>query len=152
MIRRLLPFGIVAAFSAVLVSYLAYTWQLAEEMRDNAAVFSQIYFQVVQAVASPEGMTAEALLTEAERVNRFGFTPSELERAKASRLRAVQVAYNERETTDSRRYATAYIHSFLRDEVEPGIEKELQSVDITGACCGHQGRSSILGRKLGLRT
>jgi signal transduction histidine kinase len=28
-------------------------------MRANAAAFSQIYFQVVQAVASPEGMTAE---------------------------------------------------------------------------------------------
>lgn len=60
MIRRLVPIGIVAAFSAVLVSYLAYTWQLSQEMRANAAVFSRIYFQVVQAVASPEGMTAEA--------------------------------------------------------------------------------------------
>jgi signal transduction histidine kinase len=59
-IRRLVPIGIVAAFSAVLISYLAYTWQLSQEMRANAAVFSHIYFQVVQAVASPEGMTAEA--------------------------------------------------------------------------------------------
>ena len=58
MIRRLFPIGIVAAFSAVLVSYLAYTWNLSQEMRANASVFSQIYFQVVQAVASPEGMTA----------------------------------------------------------------------------------------------
>ncbi len=62
MIRRLVPIGIVAAFSAVLVSYLAYTWQLSQEMRANAAVFSRIYFQVVQAVASPEGMTAEGEL------------------------------------------------------------------------------------------
>jgi len=61
-IRRLVPIGIVAAFSAVLVSYLAYTWQLSQEMRANAAVFSRIYFQVVQAVASPEGMTAEGEL------------------------------------------------------------------------------------------
>jgi len=58
-IRRLVPIGIVAAFSAVLVSYLAYTWQLSQEMRANAAVFSRIYFQVVQAVTSAEGMTAE---------------------------------------------------------------------------------------------
>ncbi len=62
MIRRLVPIGIVAAFSAVLVSYLAYTWQLSREMRANATVFSHIYFQVVQAVASPEGMTAEGEL------------------------------------------------------------------------------------------
>ncbi|MDP2470305.1 MAG: HAMP domain-containing sensor histidine kinase [Candidatus Palauibacterales bacterium] len=60
MIRRLVPFGIVAAFSAVLVSYLVYTWQLSQEMRANAAVVSHIYFQVVQAVVSPEGLTAEA--------------------------------------------------------------------------------------------
>jgi signal transduction histidine kinase len=59
-IRRLVPIGIVAAFSAVLVSYLAYTWQLSREMRANATVFSRIYFQVVQAVTSPEGLTAEA--------------------------------------------------------------------------------------------
>jgi signal transduction histidine kinase len=59
-IRRLVPIGVVAAFSAVLISYLAYTWQLSQEMRANAAVFSHIYFQVVQAVASPEGMTAES--------------------------------------------------------------------------------------------
>ena len=62
MIRRLVPIGIVAAFSAVLVSYLAYTWQLSQEMRANAAVFSRIYFQVVQAVTSAEGMTAEGEL------------------------------------------------------------------------------------------
>jgi len=61
-IRRLVPIGIVAAFSAVLVSYLAYTWQLSQEMRANAAVFSRIYFQVVQAVTSAEGMTAEGEL------------------------------------------------------------------------------------------
>jgi len=61
-IRRLVPIGIVAAFSAVLVSYLAYTWQLSQEMRANAAVFSRIYFQVVQAVTSTEGMTAEGEL------------------------------------------------------------------------------------------
>ena len=62
MIRRLVPIGIVAAFSAVLLSYLAYTWQLSQEMRANAAVFSRIYFQVVQAVTSAEGMTAEGEL------------------------------------------------------------------------------------------
>jgi signal transduction histidine kinase len=61
-IRRLVPIGIVAAFSAVLLSYLAYTWQLSQEMRANAAVFSRIYFQVVQAVTSAEGMTAEGEL------------------------------------------------------------------------------------------
>jgi signal transduction histidine kinase len=57
--RRLVPIGIVAAFSAVLISYLVYTWQIAEELRRDAAVFSRIYFQVVQAAASPEGLTTE---------------------------------------------------------------------------------------------
>jgi signal transduction histidine kinase len=46
-------------FVAVLVSYLVYTSQIAEELRQDAAVFSRIYFQTVQAAASPEGFTPE---------------------------------------------------------------------------------------------
>lgn len=59
MTRRLVPIAIVVLFSAVLVSYLVYTWQIAEELRRDASVFSRIYFRVVQAAASPDGLTAE---------------------------------------------------------------------------------------------
>ncbi|MEM7394261.1 MAG: pitrilysin family protein, partial [Verrucomicrobiota bacterium] len=68
----------------------------------------------------------EAVLTEAERVRQFGFTASELERAKVARLRAVQVAHKERETTPSRNFASDYVTSFLEDTTEPGIDAELE--------------------------
>lgn len=64
----------------------------------------------------------EALLTEAQRAARHGFTPSELERAKAELLRQVESAYLEREKTESQAYAGAYMQHFLEDEPAPGIE------------------------------
>ncbi|MCL7926445.1 MAG: HAMP domain-containing histidine kinase [marine benthic group bacterium] len=57
--RRAVPVAIFLLFVAVLVSYLVYTSQIAEELRQDAAVFSRIYFQTVQAAASPEGFTPE---------------------------------------------------------------------------------------------
>ena len=52
----------------------------------------------LQAVVSETGIERglEALLTEAERVARHGFTPSELERQKANVLRSMERAYAER--------------------------------------------------------
>jgi zinc protease len=67
----------------------------------------------------------EALLTEAERVARFGFTPPELERAKARRLRGMERAHAEREKTNSAAYASEYVGNFLVGEAIPGIEAEL---------------------------
>ena len=65
--RRVVPLAIFLLFAAVLVSYLVYSSQIAQELRRDASVFSRIYFQTVQAAASPEGFTAEgefALLRE----------------------------------------------------------------------------------------
>lgn len=65
--RRFVPHAIFFLFAAILVSYLVYSWQIAQELRHDASVFSRIYFQTVQAAASPEGFTAEgefALLRE----------------------------------------------------------------------------------------
>jgi len=65
--RRVVPLAIFFLFAAILVSYLVYSWQIAQELRRDASVFSRIYFQTVQAAASPEGFTAEgefALLRE----------------------------------------------------------------------------------------
>jgi signal transduction histidine kinase len=60
--RKLLPVAILVVFGAVLVSYLLYTRQIAEELRRDAAAFSRIYFQVVSATASAEGLTPEGEL------------------------------------------------------------------------------------------
>ena len=66
----------------------------------------------------------EAVLAEAERVARHGFTPSELERQKASYLRYMEQAYLERDKTESSQYAEEYIRHFIYDEPIPGIEYE----------------------------
>jgi zinc protease len=66
----------------------------------------------------------EALLTEAERVARYGFAASELDRAKTELLRGLEQAYDERENTDSRMHVAEYLRHFLEGEPFPGIEYE----------------------------
>jgi zinc protease len=68
----------------------------------------------------------DALLTEAFRVKQHGFVESELERAKTAMLRSYEQAYNERDKTESRRYASEYINHVLEQEAIPGIEKEYE--------------------------
>ncbi|MFH1764951.1 MAG: pitrilysin family protein, partial [Gemmatimonadota bacterium] len=73
----------------------------------------------------PRGM--EALLTEAERVSRHGFTASELEREKADLLRGLERTFAEQENQPSARFAGAYVNHFLQNEPIPGIEFEFQA-------------------------
>jgi zinc protease len=70
----------------------------------------------------------EALLTEAERVRRHGFAPSELEREKAAYLRNMEQAYRERDTVESGVFADEYVRHFLEAEAAPGIAAELELV------------------------
>ncbi len=67
----------------------------------------------------------ETLLTEARRVEEFGFTESELIRAKKSMLRSMKKAFAERDKQESRQYAAEFIRNFLMDESIPGIGFEL---------------------------
>lgn len=67
----------------------------------------------------------ETVLKEAARVQRFGFTDSELEREKQNSLRYLESAYAEREKTESSDYANEYSNAFLHAEPIPGIENEL---------------------------
>ncbi|MEO7823092.1 MAG: insulinase family protein [Gemmatimonadaceae bacterium] len=66
-----------------------------------------------------------ALLTEVERVRRFGFLQAELERAKKDLLRGLESAYAEREKTNSAVYAGAYTSAFLQGEPSTGIAFDL---------------------------
>ncbi len=67
----------------------------------------------------------KALLTEAERIDRFGFTSSELERQKMEIMRSIEQAYDERDKTESKLYAGEYVRHYLQEEPIPGIEQEL---------------------------
>ena len=68
----------------------------------------------------------EVVFTEAERVARFGFTPSELERQKVDILRGIERSYTDRENRRSASYAAEYTRAFLDGEAIPGIEYEYE--------------------------
>ena len=65
-----------------------------------------------------------ALYTEGERVARFGFTATELERQKSEMMRVFENALAEKETEDSGTYAEEFGRSFLQKEPTPGIQYE----------------------------
>jgi zinc protease len=61
----------------------------------------------------------ETLLTEMERVRRYGFTPAEFEWAGKNRLRALRKRVDEEERTESAVYAAILVRSWLDDEPVP---------------------------------
>ena len=67
---------------------------------------------------------AEALLAEAERVRRFGFTQTELDRQRSNLLRSMEQQFAERDKTNSSRYVDEYVSSALWDTPIVGIEHE----------------------------
>ena len=68
------------------------------------------------------------LATEAKRVKEFGFSASEMERAKKWMLAFYERAYAERDKTESGQLAAEYVRVFLDDEPSPGIEYEYKLV------------------------
>lgn len=65
-----------------------------------------------------------ALLTEIERMKRYGFTQSELDRAKSKMLASYEKAYNERDKVKNDSYVGEYVGNFLEKEIIPGITWE----------------------------
>jgi zinc protease len=65
-----------------------------------------------------------ALEVEANRVERYGFVASELERARKWMIASYDRAYAERDKTESGSYVQEYINHFLEEEPTPGIEYE----------------------------
>lgn len=72
----------------------------------------------------PRGL--EALLTEAFRVKKYGFTETELARMKKEMMRDMEKSFRERDKTESRNYVSEYTRNFLEDEPIPGIENEYE--------------------------
>lgn len=68
--------------------------------------------------------STEALVKEALKVKKFGFTQSELDRAKAKILAALEKSYNEKDKTESKKRVEELIRNFLTNEPVPGIEWE----------------------------
>jgi zinc protease len=66
----------------------------------------------------------KATLDEVERARRFGFTETELERAKQNMMTGMENAYKERDKSASANYVQEYQQHFLEGEAIPGIEYE----------------------------
>ena len=64
------------------------------------------------------------LLEETERAKRFGFTQSELDRAKAQILSNIERVYNNRDKMQSDELIDEYVRNFLEQEPIPGIAWE----------------------------
>lgn len=77
-------------------------------------------------VAKPGEMERgfKAILTETERVKRFGFTQTELDRAKQSYLTNMESSFKEKDKTPSESLVKEYLRNFLEQEASPGIEYE----------------------------
>jgi zinc protease len=73
--------------------------------------------------ANNEGIKAlTALLTEMERMKRFGFIEIEFERAKADLIKNVESRYMDRDKRKNRELVYANVSNFLTNSPNPGIE------------------------------
>ncbi len=81
---------------------------------------------MLSAVVKEDGITQglEALFTEAERVTRFGFTATELDREKKNTLRSYEQALTEKDTQQSAGFAAEYARNYTQREPIPGIAYE----------------------------
>lgn len=91
---------------------------------DGLVRTASAYYQIAGVAAGGVERGLAALLKEAERVDRFGFTATELERVKAEIARSYEGASKERDTIESRGLAAEYVRHFLTGEPIPGIAME----------------------------
>ena len=77
----------------------------------------------VSADGSDLEASTQAVLDEYERVRRYGFTQSEVDRAVAARRSAAQVDYDGRDSRQDASYADEYVRHVLEDESLPTAQR-----------------------------
>jgi zinc protease len=83
------------------------------------------FTSVAVARSGAELQTAiKAVLAETERARKFGFTLTELERAKQNELLKFENAYKEKDKTQSVTFVSDYEQNFLTGEAIPGVDFE----------------------------
>jgi zinc protease len=86
-----------------------------------------VYASIVVAHNGKIESGLKAVLIENERVKKFGFTETELERQKTALLNGMEKAFNERNNQKSINYAEEYKRNFLiTEEPFPGLENEYE--------------------------
>ncbi len=87
------------------------------------------YFSVAVAKENLILASLQKVIEENEKVIEFGFTKSELERAKKDLLKYYEKAVKEIDKTESKSYAEEYKRNFLEKEPIPGIENEFKMAE-----------------------
>jgi zinc protease len=72
----------------------------------------------------------KTITCELIRVQKYGFTESEYERAKSNYLTFMENAFNERDKTRTSRYVNEYVDHFLNGGYIPGIETEYNTTKL----------------------
>ncbi len=98
-------------------SYAASSYGHAARTKDEYGNFA-----VVSDTGVSRGLLT--LLTENERIKKYGFTQTELDRTVRQMIRSMERAYNERDKTESRVFTNELVSNFLENEPIPGIEWE----------------------------
>ena len=105
---------------ATFVGAGSYYGELVKEKDAFVAVYLAKQGQEVAAYKS--------LLTQLEKMRRYGFTNAELDRVKKEMLAAYEKSYNERNTVRNIAYAQEYIRHYLDADPIPGIAWEYEMV------------------------
>jgi zinc protease len=72
----------------------------------------------------------KAAWRETERLKRYGFTQTELDRAKSNLLTRIKTALREKDKTSSGNYVQEYLQYFLNGTAAPGIEAETRLTEL----------------------
>lgn len=82
----------------------------------------QVYQSFAMAQEGEQLKALKTLVDENNRVKKYGFTQGELDRAKTEFLNYVEMAYNEKDKTNSASFVGQYQSYFLSQEPAPGME------------------------------
>lgn len=85
------------------------------------------YQSIAQTSAEGQLDGLRALLTENERVKRYGFQQGELDRAKKSIIARLEKSYNDRDKVESGRIVNQYVSNYLDKQPIPGIEWQFET-------------------------
>jgi len=92
----------------------------------NYTKTTDLFYISATAKDNEEAQAFEAILTEAERIKRHGFTEGELDRAKTSFLLAYENYYKGRDKIPHDSYCSEFKDLYLHNTAMPGIEYEYE--------------------------
>ncbi|MDD2284100.1 MAG: insulinase family protein [Paludibacter sp.] len=140
-LKRSMAGYMTGMLNGIVSTIMGYRFEEITQQADAPFVFGMAEYgnlvkskDAFQLMAVPkEGMEKEglkALMLEAEKMKRFGFTNAEVERAKTDMLKSLENAYNDRDNQRNNNLVREYVRHFLDGEVIPGIEWEYQTAQM----------------------